>query len=624
MPRISDKTIRDVRDGISIVDVVSPYVDLKSVGRRYIGLSPFNAEKTPSFNVDPDKNFYYCFSSSKGGDNISFIREVENLSFYEAVEHLANRFNIQIDYEDGGPAEPPSLRKEIHQIHDLAAEFFHQSLMADDQPAHTMRTYWTDQRRFTLTLAKDHRIGYAPAQGDQLLHQLNKHKFSREALAQCGLFFVNKRDGMPGRCRFRGRLMIPIRDVQGRTVAFTARQTELTPRDIAYEDGKYVNSPDTPIFNKSRLLFGLHHARQHIGKDEHAFILVEGQLDAMRCWTVGLNTAIAPQGTAFNEEQVQLLRRYKPDRIDCLLDGDSAGRRAALRYLPMFLAAGLEAKFLLLPQGADPDDLIAQHGKDAIEQLRSDSLGAIPFAISTLLPDPSNASPQARAQVLREIFEILRACDLATTRDAYLDELSRLMRIDTRAVKEDYEQFSTRQHRRTQSGTNQQNQLSPPKRGDTLTTAEDVLLLLLLHNKHLAAAIAQTVDEEWIASDTLSGRLLSRFVGCLQEDTWPGVKHISELLEDEEETNFVYALLHKEITFEDQHDTANAALRKLVKRYHDRQKTHLDLELANTPHNDAERINELQRQRLQLRQSLQYSPTLPPLPTISSDDPTDA
>ena len=209
-----------------------------------------------------------------------------------------------------------------------------------------------EKRKFSPELADEFKVGAAEADGGGLAAAVRRKKFSDDAVRQCGLFFTRD-DAMltPGamKPRFRGRLMIPIRDHQGRVVAFTARQTELTPEDDPAREAKYVNSPETPIFTKGNLLFNLDRARSHVGEGK-PFVLVEGQLDALRCWSVGLKTAVAPQGTAITEVQMALLRRYHP-QVECFFDSDAAGQKAALRFLPLALKAGVEARFLTLAGG---------------------------------------------------------------------------------------------------------------------------------------------------------------------------------------------------------------------------------------------------------------------------------
>jgi len=420
MPAIKPSCVRDLKQRVNLADVVSRVVTLrKAGGARLKGLCPFHNEKTPSFNVDTDKGFFKCFGCGKAGDAISFVRETEQLNFTEAVEALGQRFNIPIEYESGsgGPSrEERSLRQEIYDLHEVAAEHFHQAFKAADATGEFMRKLWHEQRKFPLELADEFKIGAADATGSGLGAALLRRKFSEQALRQCGLFFIYDDALLTGaalRPRFRGRLMIPIRDHQGRVVAFTARQTELTPADDPAHEAKYVNSPETPIFTKSNLLFNLDRARSHVGEG-HPFVIVEGQLDALRCWSVGLKTAFAPQGTSITEGQLVLLRRYHT-QVECFFDSDSAGQKAALRFLPMALKAGLEVRFLTLAGAAklDPDLLFLERGLPAYDEVRRGAQSAMAFACRATLPDPAHATSE---HTTPRSADVLRTEDRKSTR----------------------------------------------------------------------------------------------------------------------------------------------------------------------------------------------------------------
>ena len=331
MPLVKPSCVHEIRARVNIVDVISRSVTLKKAGSRFKGLCPFHQEKSPSFHVNPDMGVYKCFGCGKSGDLITFIRETEGLNFIETVETLGQRFNVPIEYEAGaGPTrEERSLRQELFELHDIAAQHYYEAFSANDETGNWMRNYWENERRFDLELAKEFKVGAADVNGSNLGAELMKRGFSESALRQCGLFFIYDDAEISLRSlrhRFRGRLMIPIRDHQGRVVAFTARQTALTPDNDPAKDAKYVNSPETPIFTKSHLLFNLDRARSE-AKEGHPFVLVEGQLDALRSWSVGLKTAVAPQGTSITEGQLALLRRYH-NQVECFFDGDGAGQKA--------------------------------------------------------------------------------------------------------------------------------------------------------------------------------------------------------------------------------------------------------------------------------------------------------
>ena len=453
MAVIKPSCVRDLKMRVNLADVVSRVVTLRKAGSRLKGLCPFHNEKTPSFHVDPDKGFYKCFGCGKAGDAITFVRETEQLAFGEAVEALGKRFGIVIEYEEGsgGPTrEERSLRQEIFDLHDAAADHFFQAFKARDTTGDWFRRYWTEKRRFALEIADEFKIGAVDPQGSGLGALLLRKKFSEEALRRCGLFFIyDDAEVGPGtlRPRFRGRLMIPIRDHQGRVVAFTARQTELTPEDDPAREAKYVNSPETPIFTKGNLLFNLDRARTAVG-DGRPFVLVEGQLDAIRCWSAGLKTAIAPQGTSITEPQLALLRRYHP-QVECFFDSDAAGQKAALRFLPLALKAGLEVRFLTLAgEGKlDPDLLFLEHGLPAYDELRRSARTAMAFACSAVLPDPASASTESRARAAQAVFEIVAATESEMARSAFVAEAAAHLRLSALAAEKDFHAYVARLQR---------------------------------------------------------------------------------------------------------------------------------------------------------------------------------
>ena len=236
--------------------------------------------------------------------------------------------------------------------------------------------------------------------------------------------------------------MIPIRDVQGRVVAFTARQLPQTPEDDPARDAKYVNSPETPIFHKVESFLEWIRQGKYLNEGD-AILLVEGQLDAIRCWSLGFNTAVAPQGTAITEDQINLLRRYEPSLIECLLDGDSAGRRAALRALPLTFKAGLEFRFLLLPDKADPDDLLREHGPKAIETLRKRAKSGIELAIADSLPKDRVPTTHDKTTALKSVFELLRYVSSDVAREDYIHSAARLLKVDPQAALRDFQNTPT-------------------------------------------------------------------------------------------------------------------------------------------------------------------------------------
>jgi DNA primase len=596
MPVIKPSCVRDLKLRVNLADVVSRVVTLrKAGGSRLKGLCPFHNEKTPSFNVDPDKGFYKCFGCGKAGDAITFVRETEQLSFTEAVEALGKRFNIVIEYEEGsgGPTrEERSLRQEIFDLHDVAAEHFYQAFKTGDATGDYMRQYWVEQRRFPLELADEFKIGAADAAGSGLGAALLKRKFSEEALRRCGLFFIYEDAQLtPGalRPRFRGRLMIPIRDHQGRVVAFTARQTPLTPADDPAKDAKYVNSPETPIFTKGNLLFNLDRARTAVGEGK-PFVLVEGQLDALRCWSVGLKTAIAPQGTSITESQLVLLRRYHP-QVECFFDSDTAGQKAATRFLPMALKAGLEVRFLTLTADAkvDPDLLFLERGLAAYEDVRRDAQSAMAFACKVLLPNRQKAAPEQRARAAQGVVEIIAASESVAGRAHLLNEAAGHLGLFPNVLQREFDAFAARQARQSQARpapAPPEPAQTTPKANPNTPTPERDLLLLCLHFEQLGKPLSSALPHDWIDSGHLAGRLLNRFLAEFEHDTWPGRDHLDGLLETPDERSLIATLLFDTPVLDDPVKVANEGLRQLRTRALEPRLREIELALATT-HTDS-------------------------------------
>ncbi|MEY4088941.1 MAG: hypothetical protein RJB55_1212, partial [Verrucomicrobiota bacterium] len=488
MPVIKPACVRDLKLRVNLADVVGRVVTLrKAGGSRLKGLCPFHNERTPSFNVDTDKGFYKCFGCGKAGDLITFVRETEQLGFTEAVEAIGKRHGIVIEYEEGTGApsrEERSLRQELFDLHEIATDHFHQALLAKDDTGDWFRGYWIERRRFPAEIAAEFKIGAADAAGAGLAGALLRRKFSEEALRRCGLFFIHDDAAITLhslRPRFRGRLMIPIRDHQGRVVAFTARQTDRTPEDDPAHEAKYVNSPETPIFTKGNLLFNLDRARTNVG-DGKPFVLVEGQLDAIRCWSAGLKTAIAPQGTSITDGQLALLRRYHP-QVECFFDSDSAGQKAALRFLPLALRAGLEARFLTLggDSKVDPDLLFLERGLAAYAEVRAASLSAVAFAARAVLPNPMSASPEERSRAARAVAELIANSPSEATRANLVTEAAAKLGLLPRVMEKELQVAEGQLRRQAPARPGETPPAPAPAAAAGTVTPEHELLMLCLH-----------------------------------------------------------------------------------------------------------------------------------------------
>ncbi len=614
MPFIKPSCVRDLRHRVNIVDVVSRVATLKKAGSRYKGLCPFHQEKSPSFHINPDMGVYKCFGCGKSGDVITFVRDTEGLNFAEAVEALAQRFSVPLEYEEGaGPTrEERSLRQELFDLHEAAAEHFHQVFKAHEHTGDWMRSYWVERRRFSSELADEFKIGAVEPAGSSLAAVLLKRGFSVDALRECGLFFIR-----PGtlptlhslKPRFRGRLMIPIRDHQGRVVAFTARQTDLTPADDPAREAKYVNSPETPIFTKGNLLFNLDRARSHAG-DGKPFVLVEGQLDALRCWSVGLKTAVAPQGTAITENQLALLRRYHT-QVECFFDSDVAGQKAALRFLPMALHAGLEIRFLSAPgvEKLDPDLLLLERGLDGYEQVRRSSRSAMAYACQALLPDAASATPEQKSRACDSLFVLIAATDSEIVRAGFLEEAAQHLRLRPQTLQHD---FQTRRQTARQGSPEPVKPLAEAAsiQSGSITPEHD-LLLLCLHYEAFGKPLSQVLPHDWIDSEHPAGVLLNRFLAEFEQGAWPGTQHLDALLETDAERALIASLLFAPPVLDDPGKVALEGLQQIRVRALAPRLSQIELALANQHGDSNVDAFSLLKERSDLQRQLRQPLVLP-------------
>lgn len=346
-----------VRDAADIVQVVSEYVPLKRSGARYKGRCPFHQEKTPSFSVDPDQQLFYCFGCQTGGDLFKFVMLYEKLGFPEAVEMLAQRFGIPLPRPEGseGKARKPDERERLLVLNAAAADFFRSTLAG---PGGARGREYLERRGITPETAERLGIGYAPESWDALLSHLRSRRFSADELHRGGLVLPRK-SGDGHYDRFRDRLMFPIRNPHGKTVAFGGRA-------LGDAEPKYINSPETPTYTKGDQLYGLDLAREGIRREGFA-VVVEGYLDLAALLQAGVDAVVASLGTAFTPAQVRLLARYT-DRVLVSYDGDAAGAEATTRSLDLLLERGMEVRVVELPAGQDPDDFVREHGAEAYQR----------------------------------------------------------------------------------------------------------------------------------------------------------------------------------------------------------------------------------------------------------------
>ena len=430
--RVTDRVLEEIRARTDIVGLINARVPLRRVGSSFKACCPFHKEKTPSFHVNPARQSYHCFGCGAHGDVFKFLMTQDGLGFMDAVRLLAERAGVALAIETDYAAEE---RNALLAIHAEAAAFYRRCLL--QTPAAAVARDYLASRKLSDEIAERFNIGYAPPAPDTLLRWGDKHGFKPEALVAAGMLAPPNSPDRPDDYydRFHGRLMFPICDVQGRVVAFSGRV--LDPKS---HPAKYVNSPETPIFVKSRVLYALDKARSAIVKSPRREALVcEGQIDVIRCHSAGFDTAVASQGTAFTKEHVELLRKYA-DSVLLVFDGDAAGRKAALRTGALFLEAGLPVRVAALPPGDDPDSLLRDKGPDAFREVLDSAVSLTAFQIRALSEEERDPhAVDAVNRMSKAVFETLAICPQAVLRSHLLQEAAELLHLPPGAMEEDLE-----------------------------------------------------------------------------------------------------------------------------------------------------------------------------------------
>ncbi|WP_055489898.1 DNA primase [Streptomyces sp. TP-A0356] len=401
--RINDEDVKAVRDAVPIDSVVSEYLQLRNAGGGNLkGLCPFHDEKSPSFQVSPGKGLFHCFGCQEGGDTITFVMKVDHLSFSEAVERLAARAGITLRYEEGGynPTHQRGERIRLVEAHQIAAQWYAEQLGTSPE-AETGRKFLAE-RGFDQAAAVHFGVGYSPQGWDHLTRYLRGKGFSDKELLLSGLSQEGRRGPID---RFRGRLMWPIRDIGGDVVGFGARKL------YEVDNGpKYLNTPDTAIYRKSQVLYGIDLAKKEIAKTSRA-VVVEGYTDVMACHLAGVTTAIATCGTAFGGEHIKILRRLLMDngsaRVIFTFDGDAAGQKAALRAFEDDQKFAAETYIAVAPDGMDPCELRLAKGDEAVTDLVEPRTPLFEFALRQIVSRYDLETPAGRAAALDEAAPVV-------------------------------------------------------------------------------------------------------------------------------------------------------------------------------------------------------------------------
>jgi DNA primase len=523
---IPPEIVEQVRQAVDIVDVIGGYVPLKRAGAKFKALSPFNKEKTPSFYVDPTRQIFKCFSSGHGGDVFKFLMIHDHMTFPEAVRRLAQRAGVTIP--ESGPHDPEarSRREELLALHAAVAAWWHKLLMSD--PAAEPARAYLKSREMDSALAEEFLLGYAPEGWDTTMNWARKAGYSNEALDTARLVAT----GESGKRFdfFRGRLMIPIHDKSGQVVAFSGRL--LDPNAKAQ---KYVNSPETPIFIKSRILFGLHRATRPIIEADSA-ILCEGQIDLMRCWQKGVRNVVAPQGTAFTDEQARMLKRLAKEVVICF-DADNAGQNAAQRAIDVLLKEDVQVRIARIPAGEDPDTLLRKNPVSVFETIIAEAKDYTRHLLDVACAQEDVSSPRGRGAVAQKMAQVIARIPNAVQRETFLLEVARRLQVTRNVMEEEVRKAEAQQKRAPAYSNASENaadaQPMPeaeiaPLQPDKLIEA---LLTLLLTHPELVPEVTRTLDPQWL--EGLDGAaLLVQLLDAHAHDGWEDAAQFLDQCDD--------------------------------------------------------------------------------------------
>jgi DNA primase len=413
----------EVRSRLNIEDVVGEYVQLKRAGRNFKGISPFSGEKTPSFYVSPEKNIWHDFSSNKGGDVFSFVMEVEGVDFREALELLARRAGIELsDYDSKGNQEFAKLKRRLLEAHQWAARYYQQTLLQNERALE----YVFKKRGLSKEIVQTFQIGYAPDSGDALVQFLTKKGFTKQELSVGGL--TNRYGGD----LFRGRMMVPLMDPSGQVIGFTGRILKDEPNAP-----KYLNTPQTPLYDKSRHVFGLSQAKEAIRKNDYA-VVVEGNMDVVSSHQVGITQVVATAGTAMTESHLKALVRLSPN-ARLAYDGDAAGLAATERSILIAQNVGTELTIISLPEGIkDPDELIQKDVK-LWQQAIDDAEGVVDWLLTQYTKRENMDIPLGKRRFTTAALAVVRALQDPVEQEFYLKKIAGYTSTTLETVREKFE-----------------------------------------------------------------------------------------------------------------------------------------------------------------------------------------
>ena len=538
MARYSDEIIDEIRQSNDIVDVISQYVRLKRSGRNFFGLCPFHNEKSPSFSVSPDKQIFHCFGCGVGGNVFTFLMKIEGISFFEAIQMLAERANIVLPtLENNIDSAKEELKAKVYKVNEFTADFYHKNLYL---PTAKIAQEYVKKRKLSNETLKSFQIGFS-GKFDELYRELKKQGFQEREILESGL--VNKNERGQYIDRYRNRLMFPISDVRGRVIAFGGRVLDDSKP-------KYINSPENIVYSKGRNLFGLNVAKKG---DLKKILIVEGYMDVISLHQRGITNVVAPLGTALTEQQGWLLRK-NAEQIILSFDSDEAGLTAKMRALEILQNMGCDIRILQMDGAKDPDEYIIKYGNARFLNLVDKALSVVEFKVKILKRNLNLENVNDKIKFLNEIAKIISKNDNTMEREVYIEKIAKEYEISKEAIYAEVNKL-TYSNQKDEKVLNKQKPIlvhrknEQPEVSEAVKRRENTILsILLTGNENLYQIIKQNITIEDFKY-TLNKEIAKK----VYEELEKGNSNINSILDNmtEEEQNHITEIMSTDYEIED-------------------------------------------------------------------------
>ena len=588
---LSPATRERIRAASDIVDIIGSYLPLKKAGANFVALCPFHKEKTPSFNVNPHKQIFHCFGCHKGGDVFTFVKEYENIGFMDAVRRLAERAKIPLEF-DQTPGEQQSrhIKDQLLQLHEQITQRWQNALL-NEAGGQIARDYLA-KRGVSPEAVKLFRLGYAPDAWDDTVNWAKSKNHELTLVEKAGLI-LRKEGGEHYYDRFRGRLIFPICDEQGRVIGFSGRVLSGDEKTA-----KYVNSPETPIFTKGKVFYGLDKAKRAM-LDESEAIICEGQLDLIACHMAGVKNVIAPQGTALTADHARILRRYV-DLVAVCFDADNAGWNAAIRSLDPLFASKIAVLVVIVPAPHDPDSYIKEFGGEAFRKLIVGAEGFFDFYLNHLCANNDASTDQGRATVVKAMAEAVQKTGDAVQIDKHAQKTALRLGVSPEAVRAEFAKVRSPKFGVRGSENEDATSNEPEAETPRPSTQEFWLLKLLLLHDDLVAWTALHLDVNWI-SHPFVRQIVERRLTAQTNETWQSLAAFLDECESAEMRALVTEAVAEDRKLPNPDQQLGDVVLRLRNQFLDRQIA-VSIQRASQPAtSEADRM-ELLRQQQELRQ----------------------